>query len=344
MAARQGLAAVSFQNLITTGDWQTVACQIILKSMKCAQIAVRVVFPVFLAFALAAEGVAKTYSTNFPLTENPISESGNWTNGKANGLDWANIRTTSGFAYGTQSGNEGNDNDSTALLAGTWGPNQAAQATVHSVNQKSNVWEEVEIRLRSTITPHSCTGYEINFRCTHDGSQYVEIVRWNGALDNFTYVVHLGGGPGIYDGDVVKATISGSTISAYINGALILTGADATYTTGNPGMGFYLQLKGQSGSAADFGFTSFAASDSGDPVLLPPSNAITSVKVAELLESSLRRLDFEFPALGRVWEVGRADRADHLPSPLPPDGLRCRAICSNASAAMRPRYRERPAA
>src|ERR1035438_4153195 len=79
--------------------------------------------------------MAGTYTTNFPSDENPISQGGNWINGKANGLDWSDVRTTGGMAIGTQVGNEGSDNDSTALLTGTWGPNQTASATVYTINQ-----------------------------------------------------------------------------------------------------------------------------------------------------------------------------------------------------------------
>ena len=118
-------------------------------------------------------------------TENPISEGGNWTNGKADGVDWGDVRTTPGLAFGT---NAGNFADSTAILDGSWGPDQMAQATVHSVNQNDNYYEEVELRLRSTITPHNNTGYEINFRCSKTGNAYSQIVRWNGALGDFTYL------------------------------------------------------------------------------------------------------------------------------------------------------------
>jgi hypothetical protein len=58
----------------------------------------------------------RSYSTRFPLVENPISEGGNWINGKTAGIDWANVRTTPGFAHGTESGKVKYD-DSTALLA-----------------------------------------------------------------------------------------------------------------------------------------------------------------------------------------------------------------------------------
>jgi len=54
--------------------------------------------------ASASTGTASTYTTNFPLTEDPISEGGKWINGKKDGVDWANVRTTPGFAFGTEIG------------------------------------------------------------------------------------------------------------------------------------------------------------------------------------------------------------------------------------------------
>jgi len=198
-----------------------------------------------------------SYSTSFPLTENPISESGHWTNGKTNGLDWGNVQTTPGLAFGT---NFGNFADSTAILTGSWGANQMAQATVHSVNQTDSVYEEVELRLRSTISAHNITGYEINFRCSKTGNAYSQIVRWNGALGNFTYLSAKDGAQyGVTDKDVVKATIVGSVITVYLNGVQINQATDTTYTAGNPGMGFY--SSGVSGINANYGFTTFHAED-----------------------------------------------------------------------------------
>src|SRR5271157_3059098 len=63
-----------------------------------------------------------TYTTNFPLTEKPISEGGKWECGRTVGLDWVDIETIPGHAFGLQLGTGGFDN-STALLTGTWGPN-----------------------------------------------------------------------------------------------------------------------------------------------------------------------------------------------------------------------------
>jgi hypothetical protein len=146
-------------------------------------------------------------------------------------------------------------------MTGNWGPNQTVQATVHSVNQSNNdsIVEEVELRLRSSITPHRITGYEINFRCSKTGNSYTEIVRWNGPLGDFTYLEHKGGSAyGVTEGDIIKATMTGNRIVVYVNGAAVIQATDSTYVAGNPGIGF-----GLSGSVdpTDFGFTNFSASD-----------------------------------------------------------------------------------
>jgi hypothetical protein len=202
--------------------------------------------------------VPKSYTSNFSLAENPISEGGNWINGGTSGLDWSNVQTTSGLAFGTQSGSHGYD-DSTAILTGAWSPNQMVQATVLSVNRHGDpVFEEVELRLRTTIAPRRITGYEINFRCTADGSQYIEIVRWDGPLGRFTYVNRTTG-PGLRDGDIVKAIVSGAKITVYLNGTMVLQGTDRTYTAGSPGIGFFLQ--GAADANRDFGFTHVTASN-----------------------------------------------------------------------------------
>lgn len=210
------------------------------------------------------------YTTDFPLTENPITEGGRWVNGQAVGIDWANIRTTPGYAFGTESGTV-RYGDSTALLAGTWGPDQAVQATVHSVNQSDSIFEEVELRLRSSLSPHRATGYEVNFRCSKTPAAYTQIVRWNGRLGRFTILKTIQGSQyGVATGDVVRATIIGNVITSYINGVQVLQTTDNTFRSGNPGMGFYLQ--GTIGANADFGFTRFAATD-GPPADLQASAA-----------------------------------------------------------------------
>ena len=225
----------------------------------------------FLLLFPAALLATNSYATNFPLTEYPISEKSRWINGKMAGLDWANVRTTPGLAFGTETDKAKYD-DSTAILAGTWGANQMAQAQVHTVNQDSRIYEEVELRLRTTISAHSITGYEINLRCTTDGTQYAQIVRWNGPLGNFTLLANVKG-PGLHDGDTVKATIVGSMITAYINGAQVVQAVDSTYATGSPGMGFYIE-GGSASQQSDYGFTSFSASDTSSSGIVVQNSAM----------------------------------------------------------------------
>lgn len=212
------------------------------------------------------ESFATTYSITFHRVENPISENGNWLNGKADGLNWSDVQSIVGLAYGTESGSGGYD-DSTAILSGSWGPDQTVVATVHSVNQDESIFEEIELRLRSRIAPHQNSGYEVNFRCSTGAGRYIQIVRWNGRFGDFTYI-KTAVGPGIRDGDVVKAVIAGTVITVYVNGAQVLSATDSTYSSGNPGIGFFLQ-KGAAKRNRDFGFTKFMATDE-KPVLLKP--------------------------------------------------------------------------
>lgn len=220
-----------------------------------------------LSVALAASVGARSYTTDFNQTEDPISEGGVWANGGAVGLDWANVGTGNGIAYGRDMNAESRYDDPTAILLGEWGANQTVQATVHSVNQTTSVAEEVELRLRTSISPHSITGYEVLFRCLNTSAGYTQIVRWNGPLGQFT---HLDGRQvGVGDGDVVKATIVGNVITAYINGVNILQVTDNTYSSGSPGIGFYVYGETDPDVQRDYGFTDFSASDGVEMVPAP---------------------------------------------------------------------------
>jgi hypothetical protein len=217
---------------------------------------------------------ARTYTTTFPLVENPISEGSNWISGAAVGIDWADVATTGGAAIGLESGFSANPyDDATALLTGSWGSNQTASATVFTTNRMSGgVYEEVEIRLRSALSPHVCNGYEVLFSLRPDSSCYVQIVRWNGVLGDFTYVAATGGSQYIlHPGDTVGASVTNDFITAYINGIQVLQGADTHYSSGSPGIGIFIQ--GASGVNHDYGYTSYMATD-GLPNPPPPSLAI----------------------------------------------------------------------
>lgn len=76
------------------------------------------------------------------------------------------------------------------------GPNQHARATVFSRSQTEDYFQQVEIRLRSTLEPHRCSGYEIFWRCLKTENAYAEIVRWNGMISAEDSVFRTGN-PGI---------------------------------------------------------------------------------------------------------------------------------------------------
>ena len=200
----------------------------------------------------------RTYSTNFPQTENPISENGHWISGGAKGVDWGNVVTVRGKVFGDQTPNSPPYKDPTAILTGHWEADQTAEGTVYSTKPNPHYYQEVEIRLRTSISAHSITGYEIFSRCLKTGAAYISIVKWNGPLGDFTELTHLDGSQyGVKTGDVLKATIVGNVITGYINGIPMTQATDDTYTTGNPGVGFNY---GVGNTNADFGFTNFSAS------------------------------------------------------------------------------------
>ena len=63
---------------------------------------------------------------------------------------------------------------------------------------------------------------------------------------------------GVHDGDVISASITGGKISLTVNGVERASAQDATFATGNPGIGLW---RGSSGCGAlgDYGFESYTA-------------------------------------------------------------------------------------
>jgi len=192
-----------------------------------------------------------TYASKFQKTEDPISEDGHWIGGKTVGLDWGNVSTTPGYAIGHAGPRQ--FADSVALLTGDWPANQSVEEVVD--RRKVSRYPEVSIRLRSSLAKHNCDGYEISFSLRDDNTAYLIIVRWNGPLANFTYLVNAPGKQyGVKTGDVIKATVVGNEIKAYKNGVLMGTAKDSTYTHGAPGFGF------NEGKNGDYGISSLSVS------------------------------------------------------------------------------------
>jgi hypothetical protein len=214
----------------------------------------------------------RSYRTEFPHDENPVSEDGMWLNGKADAIDFTDCVTSNGFIHGAPSrmnvleqraeqGNleggeaEGDYDDPTAILSGEWGPNQHGRGVAHIENPTDEWFQEVQIRLRSTLEPHSITGYEVFFRCLKGELGYAEIVRWNGPIGDWTSLQrHQGPEYGVEHGDVVEATIEGNVIKGFVNGVEKITVTDDAWASGAPGVGFNF---GVGDTYADHGFSSF---------------------------------------------------------------------------------------
>jgi hypothetical protein len=192
----------------------------------------------------------RRYSTNFNLTENPISEGGVWFN---NGLLWTKVRTANGLAFGTN-GPRNTYDDSYAYLSG-FAPNQQGEAVIYVSPDLVGEPHEFELLLRWADSAQIARGYE----CLFSDWGGVQIVRWNGPFGTFSVLSGQGrGGLGrkLVTGDVVKGTVIGNTITAYINGVQMYQAVDSMWTTGQPGIGFFKRTAGQN---SDLAITSYTA-------------------------------------------------------------------------------------
>jgi hypothetical protein len=199
-----------------------------------------------------------TYTTNYPLTENPVSEGGKWIQGGTTGLDWTNTRSSGGLAFASTINTGFNDNVAylnPALFAVP--TNHTVVITVHRVaGYTPPDTHEIEIFLRALGSAHSWRGYEVDFAFANSG--LVQLVRWDGALNNFTVLsITVNNGANIADGDTLTASITGSTITAKHNNNLLFTATDATYATGNAGHGFFVRT---GGTPSSFCISQFSAS------------------------------------------------------------------------------------
>lgn len=220
--------------------------------------------------------LVRSYRTEFENHEEPISEGGMWLNGRRDGIDWCDVLTRNGVAYGEVSRmnsaerrteqafdgatsdagtQEGDYDDPAAVLSGTWGRNQSARATVYSRNATDDYFQEVEIRLRSSISANWCDGYEVFWRCSKSEAAYAEIVRWNGKIGDFTSLARrMGPEFGVKHGDIVEATVVGNVIRSYVNGVEVLSATDDVCASGSPGVGFNFFV---GDTNVDHGFSTF---------------------------------------------------------------------------------------
>lgn len=204
----------------------------------------------------ALRGPSTFWKTSFPAAETPISQGGIWLNGSTNGVDWTDFVSTTGKAFGTQTGTlTGNAQyaDSTALLNGNFSADHKGYANVFNTIASVDYQAEVEIRLRSNMSAHNCTGYEIDYT-VNPKDTYLSIVRWEGAEGTFTNLHQFN--PGwLRSGDVIMGTAIGSNICGYINGSLCASVTDTKWATGLPGIGAFLHNNTAQGSISNWGIS-----------------------------------------------------------------------------------------
>jgi chitodextrinase len=190
-----------------------------------------------------------TYSTNFDLNENPISEGGVWRRAPN---QWTNVQTVGGVAFGTNGITNGYD-DSYALLSG-FGPNQTASAVVFADPTLSpGPAHEVELLLRFSDDANNARGYE----CLFNMDGHVQLVRWKGVQGDVEFIVlseWRSLGRRLVTGDTVKASIIGNEIRLYINDMLMGRAVDSAVQTGQPGISFFIR---PGGSQRYLGLTSY---------------------------------------------------------------------------------------
>lgn len=185
------------------------------------------------------------YITSFPATEAIISEGGIWTNGAADGGNWHNVSTLANTkAYSLVQMGTGSQRFSDAIAHLKTSvipvvPNQFAEAVFYKAAgyNGNGGSHECELLLRFSITNGVARGYEVLF-----GLNYLAIVRWNGALTDYTPLYDPGAASlAPVDGDVFRAHIVGSTITVFKNGVAIpgATATDSTWATGQPGQGMW---------------------------------------------------------------------------------------------------------
>jgi hypothetical protein len=117
---------------------------------------------------------------------------------------------------------------------------------------------------RRQITRNSITGYELNCSVVRT-APYLALVRWNGPLNDFTYLVT--NATTCVNRDILKLTAVGNTFTVYKNGVQVLQGTDATFQKGSPGVGFYNSVDT---NWSRFGLSNFSASNVGSSDTTPP--------------------------------------------------------------------------
>lgn len=207
----------------------------------------------------------RTYTTNFPLTENPISDGGRWTSGGVFGK--TDVQTAAGRAFGTMVSFNGSQYiDSCACLRG-FGADHEVFCTISNNDAANGL--EVEILLRADLTPEHAFLYELD--CVYS-DRAIHLARWDMTKENPNSFAELGkfmgGHVPLSNGDQVHAKIVGTVITCQYKRAdraafsrlfTYDTARDAVrHTSGNPGIGFWNET-GSASNQSKLAWSNFTA-------------------------------------------------------------------------------------
>lgn len=186
-----------------------------------------------------------SYSTNFAVDENPISEGGKWEAGAASGY-YGSPRTLGGKCFAGSTVTPGELDDNLAQLTSA-AYSIPADCTVSATISKSTGSKtdsfEVGIYARRRRISGFYRGYEVLLG--FNASEF-QVVKWLGVATSFPAnfeILSTSGIPAaISDGDVFTADFIGNVITVYRNGVLFNTTTDETdpWLDGYPGMGFFV--------------------------------------------------------------------------------------------------------
>jgi len=187
-----------------------------------------------------------SYSTAFPATEDPISESGSW---RTSVNFYKAPRSTPGKCF-ANAPTDSFDDAIGQLISPQLGNNHSVRTTVfRQGGYTTGVTHEIGHYLRVLIDNSNPSntlirGYEMLFPFDSTSFQMVAWLAVNHSFpDNFTILNPTavnGGLANVQNGDVLESRIVGNLITVYQNGTQIYTLTDSTWTNGGgPGIGFY---------------------------------------------------------------------------------------------------------
>lgn len=221
---------------------------------------------------IAPPGVALTnFFTNFPATENPISQAGAWTNASimaAGAATKKNVQTNGAEAYGTMVSFDGtNFTDAGACLTSPFSANQEVTCTL--LNNSAPFGLETEIFLHTDFTAAHIFTYEFDLVLS---SKEVILTLWNMTVASPNAFTTLRAGVGgeipMTDGDQYYASAVGTVLTFKFkpvgSGSFSTlftydTAGDAVkFSSGRPGVGFWNET-GVAGNQPLLGWKDFLA-------------------------------------------------------------------------------------